>query len=32
MKGPAMYPDDLRYSKTHEWIRSGDPATVGITH
>ena len=27
-----MYPDDLRYSKTHEWIRSGDPATVGITH
>ena len=27
-----MYPDDLRYSKTHEWIRSGEPATVGITH
>ena len=27
-----MYPDDLRYSKTHEWIRPGDPATVGITH
>jgi len=27
-----MYPDDLRYSKTHEWIRRGDPAAVGITH
>jgi glycine cleavage system H protein len=27
-----MYPDDLRYSKTHEWLRPGDPATVGITH
>ena len=27
-----MYPDELRYSKTHEWIRSGEPATVGITH
>ena len=27
-----MYPDDLRYSKTHEWIRPGDPATAGITH
>ena len=26
-----MYPDELRYSKTHEWIRSGEPATVGIT-
>ncbi|HET7746351.1 MAG TPA: glycine cleavage system protein GcvH [Vicinamibacteria bacterium] len=28
-----MYPDDLRYSKDHEWIRvEGDRGTVGITH
>lgn len=27
-----MYPDDLRYATSHEWIRPGDPATVGITH
>jgi glycine cleavage system H protein len=27
-----MYPDDLRYAPTHEWIRNGDPATLGITH
>ena len=27
-----MYPDDLRYSKDHEWVRvQGDRATVGIT-
>ena len=31
-----MYPDDLRYAPTHEWIRNGDPetgnpATLGIT-
>ena len=27
-----MYPDDLRYSKEHEWVRlDGDEATVGIT-
>ncbi|MBU6423119.1 MAG: glycine cleavage system protein GcvH [Chloroflexota bacterium] len=26
-------PDDLRYSKEHEWVRvNGDVATVGITH
>jgi len=26
------YPDDLRYSKEHEWVRPGDgPATIGIT-
>ena len=26
------YPDDLRYSKEHEWVRSdGDGATIGIT-
>ena len=28
-----MYPDDLRYTKDHEWVRiKGDRATVGITH
>jgi glycine cleavage system H protein len=27
-----MYPDDLRYSKDHEWVRvQGDRATIGIT-
>jgi glycine cleavage system H protein len=27
-----MYPDDLRYSKDHEWIRvEGDRGRVGIT-
>ena len=27
------YPDDLRYSKEHEWVRlEGDTATIGITH
>jgi len=26
------YPDDLRYSKEHEWVRSDDArATIGIT-
>lgn len=26
------HPDDLRYSKTHEWVRlAGDTATIGIT-
>ena len=26
------YPDDLRYSKEHEWVRvNGDSATIGIT-
>jgi glycine cleavage system H protein len=26
------YPDDLRYSKEHEWVRvSGSRATIGIT-
>jgi glycine cleavage system H protein len=26
------YPDDLRYSKEHEWVRvDGDIATIGIT-
>jgi glycine cleavage system H protein len=28
-----MYPDDLRYTKDHEWVRlKGDRAVVGITH
>jgi glycine cleavage system H protein len=27
-----MYPDDLRYSKEHEWVRmDGAMATIGIT-
>lgn len=27
-----MYPNDLRYSKEHEWVRlEGDQATIGIT-
>lgn len=27
------YPNDLRYTRTHEWVRmDGDVATVGITH
>jgi glycine cleavage system H protein len=27
-----MYPDDLRYTKDHEWVRlEGDRGTVGIT-
>lgn len=26
------YPDDLKYSKSHEWVRvDGDRATIGIT-
>jgi glycine cleavage system H protein len=28
----ATYPDDLRYSKEHEWVRvKGSEATIGIT-
>lgn len=28
-----MYPDDLRYTREHEWVRvEGHIATVGITH
>jgi glycine cleavage system H protein len=28
----ATYPDDLRYSKEHEWVRvQGSEATIGIT-
>ncbi len=29
----STVPDDLRYSKEHEWVRAeGDVATIGITH
>ena len=29
----SAVPDDLRYSKEHEWVRLvGDTATIGITH
>ena len=29
----SSVPDDLRYSKEHEWVRAdGDVATIGITH
>jgi len=28
-----MYPDDLKYTREHEWMRvDGNRATVGITH
>lgn len=28
-----LYPEDLKYSKEHEWAKiSGDLATIGITH
>jgi glycine cleavage system H protein len=28
----SKYPDDLRYSKEHEWVRAdGSQATIGIT-
>jgi glycine cleavage system H protein len=27
-----MYPDNLRYTKEHEWVKtSGDEATIGVT-
>jgi len=29
-----MYPDDLKYAQTHEWVRlggDGEPATIGIS-
>ena len=29
----SSVPEDLRYSKEHEWVRlDGDMATIGITH
>jgi glycine cleavage system H protein len=32
-KGDGVYPDDLKYTREHEWLRvSGSVATVGITH
>ncbi|MET0740910.1 MAG: glycine cleavage system protein GcvH [Candidatus Nanopelagicales bacterium] len=27
-----QYPDDLRYTAEHEWVRAGDELVVGITH
>ncbi|KPJ67064.1 glycine cleavage system protein H [candidate division WOR-1 bacterium DG_54_3] len=28
-----LYPDNLRYSKEHEWVKAdGKTATIGITH
>lgn len=27
-----MYPDDLKYATSDEWIRPGDPAAVGISY
>ena len=26
-----MDPNDLRYTPSHEWVASGNPATIGIT-
>ena len=32
-KGNAIYPDDLKYTKEHEWVAvRGTVGTVGITH
>ncbi len=32
-KGDGIYPDDLKYTKEHEWLGlQGDIGTVGITH
>ena len=27
----TQIPTDLRYTAEHEWVREGDPATIGIT-
>ena len=28
-----MYPDDLKYTDTHEWVKvEGNTATIGLTH
>jgi glycine cleavage system H protein len=27
----AVYPDDLKYTPEHEWVREGDAVRVGIT-
>jgi glycine cleavage system H protein len=30
--GMSTFPDDLRYTETHQWVRDGQPlATLGIT-
>ena len=32
-KGDGIYPDDLKYTKEHEWLAAhGNVGTVGITH
>jgi glycine cleavage system H protein len=32
-KGDGFYPDDLKYTKEHEWLAlQGNIGTVGITH
>ena len=32
-KGEGIYPDDLKYTKEHEWLAvNGSVGTVGITH
>jgi len=32
-KGDGIYPDDLKYTREHEWIAmNGGVGTVGITH
>jgi glycine cleavage system H protein len=32
MAGDAVYPEDLRYSREHEWVRSaGETLRIGIT-
>ncbi len=32
-EGNAIYPDDLRYTKEHEWLAvEGQVGTVGLTH
>lgn len=32
-KGSSIYPEDLRYTKEHEWLAvQGTVGTVGITH
>jgi glycine cleavage system H protein len=31
--GNGVYPEDLRYTKEHEWVRlSGEVGAIGITH
>ncbi len=28
----SVNPDDLLYAGSHEWVRQGDPPTIGISH